>query len=257
MRVRMTRRAAVAGLVAVAALVVGAAPASAAPGDASAYGVKLDLSLFGSDAVSAGPFAAADANGPTSNTFAGVDLPDVLRTGVITASASRDDDTGGVHSRASTADVRLDLLQSITGGVSAELVEARCDATQTGVTGKSELVGLDLGRLGAVDVEPAPDTTADVDLLGVDIAKIVFNEQVRNADGSLTVNALHVTLLGGVLGSLGTGDLVVSSATCGPAGLPIPMASGAGLWIGLGLLALFGVPVAAVALRRRHDLRAV
>lgn len=254
MRVRMTRRAAVAGLVAVAALVVGAAPASAAPGDASADGARLDLSLPGRAAVSAGPFAAADANGATAATFAGVDVPDVLRTGVLDASASRDDKTGGVGSRASTADVRLDLLSTVTGGVSADLVEARCAATQKGVTGKAEFVGLDLGRLGELGAEPAPNTTIEVDRLGVDIAEVVFNEQFRNADGSLTVNAVHVTLIGG---SAGAGDLVLSSATCGPAGLPIPTASGDGLWIGLGLLTLFGVPVGASALRRRHELAAV
>ncbi|MFE9746301.1 choice-of-anchor P family protein [Saccharothrix saharensis] len=254
MRVRMTRRAAVAGLAAVAALVVAAAPASAAPGDASAHGARLDLSLPGRDAVSAGPFAAAGANGPTTGTFATVDLPAVLRTGVLDTSASRDDKTGGVGSWASTADVRLDLLAKVTGGLSAELVEAECAATQKGVLGKAKLVGLDLGRLGEVGSEPAPNTAVTADLLGADVARVVLNEQVRNGDGSLTVNALHVTLLGGPLGS---GDLVVSSATCGPAGLPIPMASGAGLWIGLGLLALFGVPVGASALRRRHDLAAV
>ncbi|PSL56889.1 hypothetical protein B0I31_103649 [Saccharothrix carnea] len=249
-----TRRAAVAALVAVAAVVVGAAPASAAPGDASAHGATLDLSLLGRDAVSAGPFAASTADGPATGTFAAVDLPDVLRTGVLDTSAARDDKTGAVSSRASTADVRLDLLDAVTGGVSADLVEAECAATQKGLMGKAALVGLDLGELGEIGVEPAPDTTVDVDLLGVDVAKVVFNEQVRNDDGSLTVNAVHVTLLGG---ALGTGDLVLSSVTCGPAGLPIPLASGAGLWIGLGLLALFGAPVGAAALRRRHELAAV
>ncbi|GAB3005468.1 choice-of-anchor P family protein [Saccharothrix stipae] len=258
MRGGLTRHAAVTGLVAIAALVVGAAPASAAPGDASARGVELDLSLPGRDAVSAGPFAAADANGPIADTLAAVDLPNVLKTGVTTASASRDDKTGGVGSRAGTADVRLDLLRTVTGGMSAELVEAECAATQKGLTGKSRLVGLDLSRLADLypgpdlDVEPAPNTAVDLDLLGVDVAKVVFNEQVRNTDGSLTVNAVRLTLVG----SVGTGDLVLSSATCGPAGLPTAMASGAGLWIGLGLLTLFGVPVGAVALRRRHELGA-
>ncbi|MEU4443898.1 choice-of-anchor P family protein [Actinosynnema sp. NPDC050801] len=262
MRGGLTRHAAVAGLVVVAALVVGAAPAWASPGDASARGVALDLSLVGRDAVSAGPFAAADANGPTAGTLAAVHLPDVLSTGVITATASRDDKTGGVASRASTADVRLDLLRTVTGGMSAELVEAECAATQKGLTGKSRLVGLDLGRLGDLDLdphpgpdlEPAPNTAVDLDLLGVDVAKVVFNEQMRGTDGSLTVNAVRLTLTGGVPG---TADLVLSSATCGPAGLPTAMASAAGLWIGLGLLTAFGVPVGAVALRRRHELGTV
>ncbi|WP_309114151.1 choice-of-anchor P family protein [Saccharothrix sp.] len=251
MRVRMTG---LAGLTALAALLAGATPASAAPGDASAYAAKLELALLGGSAVSAGPFAAADANGPTSGTFAAVDVPGVLKTGVLDASATRDDKTGGVHSRAVTADVRLDLLASAAGPITAEVVEARCDATQKGVTGGSELVGLSLGKLGTVDAEPAPNTVVDVDLLGVDIAKLVFNEQIRNKDGSLTVNAVHLTLIGGVLGALGSGDVVVSSATCGPAGLPIPMASGAGLWIGLGLLGLVAVPTGAVVLRRRQAM---
>lgn len=256
MRVRNTRRAVVAVLVAAASLSVGSAPAQAAPGDAAAYGAELDLTLLGRDAVDAGPFAASAADGPTSGTFASVDLPGVLAAGVLDTSASRDDKTGGVHARAATADVRLDLLRAATGGVTAELVEATCDATQRGVEGRTRLVGLNSGRLGAVDSEPAPNTAVDVDLAGVDVARLVLNEQVRNGDGSLTVNAVRLTLLGGVAGSLGTGDLVVSSATCGPAGLPIPMASGAGLWPALGLLALACAPVAA-CLRRRPALGTV
>ena len=51
MRVRMT---ALAGAVAIAALLAGAAPASAAPGDASAYGAKLNVTLLGNPAASEG-----------------------------------------------------------------------------------------------------------------------------------------------------------------------------------------------------------
>ena len=254
MRVRMTG---LAGVVAIAALLAGAAPASAAPGDASAYGAKLNVTLLGNPAVNAEPFAAANANGPTQNTFAGVDLTGLLKTGVINASASRDEKSGGVGSRASTADVRVDLLQKVTGKISAELVEAECTATQKGLVGKSKLVGVNLGKLGQVNADPAPNTVLNVELAGIKIAEVVFNEQLKNADGSLTVNAVHIRLLQGVLGSIGTGDVIISSATCGPAGLPIPMASGAGLWIGLGLLGVVAAPVAFVALRRRASLTAV
>ncbi|WP_434449607.1 choice-of-anchor P family protein [Lentzea sp. E54] len=253
MRVRMTG---LAGVIAIAALLVGAAPASAAPGDASADGARLNVTLLGSPAVNAEPFAAANANGPTQNTFAGVDLTGILKTGVINASASRDEKSGGVYSRASTADVRVDLLSGVTGKISAELVEAECTATQKGLAGKSKLAGVNLGRLGQVDADPAANTKLDVQLAGIKIAEVVFNEQIRNNDGSLTVNAIHIKLLQGVLGSIGTGDVILSSATCGPAGLPIPMASGAGLWIGLGLLGVVAAPVAFVALRRRAHLSA-
>ncbi|MEU5690260.1 choice-of-anchor P family protein [Actinosynnema sp. NPDC020468] len=251
MQVRMTRRVGWVGLLAAAALLTAAAPASAAPGDASAFGAKAGITLLGGTALAAGPFAAAAAAGPTTDTFAGVDKPGVLRTGVLSASASRDENTGAVSSTASATDADLGLLAGTTGGVTAQVVKAECAATQTGVTGTTTLTGLKSGSLGTVDGSPAPNTTADVKVLGVQVAKVVFNEQIANPDGSLTVNAVHVTLLGGVTGSLGSGDLVLSSATCGPAGLPIPMASGLGLWLGLGLLVLVAVPAAAVALRRR------
>ena len=254
MRVRMTG---LAGVIAIAALLVGAAPASAAPGDASAYGARLNVTLLGNPAINAEPFAAANANGPTQNTFAGVDLTGILKTGVINASASRDEKSGGVYSRASTADVRVDLLSKVTGKISAELVEAECTATQKGLTGKSKLAGVNLGKLGQVNADPAANTTLDVQLAGIKIAEVIFNEQIKNNDGSLTVNAIHLKLLQGVLGSIGTGDVIISSATCGPAGLPIPMASGAGLWIGLGLLGVVAAPVAFVALRRRAQLNAI
>lgn len=254
MRVRMTG---LAGVIAIAALLVGAAPASAAPGDASAYGARLNVTLLGNPAVNAEPFAAANANGPTQNTFVGVDLTGILKTGVINASASRDEKSGGVYSRASTADVRVDLLSKVTGKISAELVEAECTATQKGLAGKSKLAGVNLGKLGQVNADPAANTKLDVQLAGIKIAEVIFNEQIKNNDGSLTVNAIHIKLLQGVLGSIGTGDVIISSATCGPAGLPIPMASGAGLWIGLGLLGVVAAPVAFVALRRRASLSAL
>ncbi|SDG23517.1 hypothetical protein SAMN05216553_106312 [Lentzea fradiae] len=254
MRVRMT---ALTGVVAIAALLAGAAPASAAPGDASAHGAKIDVTLLGSPAVSAGPVAEANANGPTANTAVGLNLTGIISTGVINTAASRDDNSGAVSSSASTAGVGVDLLTAVTGRISADAVVAECAATQEGITGKATLAGIDLGRLGQVDAEPAANTKLDVQLLGIKIAEVVFNEQVRNGDGSLTVNAVHIRLLNGVLGSIGSGDVVISSATCGPAALPIPMASGVGLWAGLGLLGLIAVPVAFSALRRRSSLPAL
>ncbi|WP_306463201.1 choice-of-anchor P family protein [Solihabitans fulvus] len=266
---RITRRGGLVGLAAVAALLVGASPASAAPGDASAYAAKIQVTLLGQPAVTAGPFAEAKADGPTANSLATVHLPGILDTGVLNASASRDDQTGAVQSKASTADVRLTVLGALgaegagtrqgvgNNTVGAQLIEAECHATQQGVAGSTKLVGVDLGSLGSVDATPAANTTIQVSALGVDVARIVFNEQIHNADGSLTVNAVHVTLLGGVLGSIGSGDVILSSATCGPAGLPIPMASGAGLWLGLGLLGIAAAPAAVVINRRRRPASAL
>ncbi|ACU34955.1 choice-of-anchor P family protein [Actinosynnema mirum] len=249
---RVPRPSGFAGLVAVAALLISATPAWAAAGDASAFGVKLDLSLLGSRATSVGPFAAAHSeDGPFTSTFKTVDVPGALSTGVLTTDSARDERSGGLAARASVVDVRVDLLAALTGSWSAEAVEAECSSTQDGLTGSARLVGLDAGTLRTPATEPAANTTVDVGALGVTVAELVLNEQVRNADGSLTVNALRLRLLDGVVGSLGSGDLVISSTTCGAAALPVPLASGAGLWIGVGALALVVLPVSYAATRRR------
>lgn len=253
MRLRIGRRGGVLALAAVAALLAGAAPASAAPGDGSAYGLSVNVALTGQPAVTVGPLAAANTAGPTTNTLASATVPGIVTTGVITTSAQRNSATGAVTSSASTANVGVPLLSAL-GTVSATLIKATCTATQSGETGSTTLTNATLGSLGALAVNPAPNTTIAISLPVVGhVATLILNEQIHNADGSLTVNAFHLHLLGGGgVGSLGSGDVIISSATCGPAGLPIPIASGLGLWIGLGLLGVIAVPVAWSAVRRRR-----
>lgn len=250
---RTARRGWLVGLAAAACLVAGALPASAAPGDGSAFGVSVSVSLLGSPPVTAGPFAASNTNGPTSNTLVGAAVPGVVSTGVINTSALRDDVTGEVNSRASTADLAVGLLP--LNPISATAVEATCTAVQGGNSGATTLAGANLGPLGPISATPAPNTVINVPgpLPGTTIVSITFNEQINNPDdGSLTVNAIHIRLLGGVLGSIGTGDVIISQARCGPAALPIPMASGSGLWISLGLIGMAVVPAAIVVTRRRQ-----
>jgi len=253
MRFRIVRRGGVLALAAVAALLAGIAPASAAPGDGSAYGVKVDVALLGAPAVHVGPLAAASTSGPTNDSLASAVVPGVLTAGVINTSAHKDPNTGAVTAAASTADVRLPLLAAL-GKVSAKLIVAKCAATQSGETGSATLTEAKLGSLGALAVNPAPNSTVAIALPGVgNVAALILNEQLHNADGSLTVNAVHLHLLGGPgAGTLGDGDVIIPSATCGPAGLPMPVASGLGLWIGLGLLGAVAVPVGRSVLRRRR-----
>ncbi|MFF4592806.1 choice-of-anchor P family protein [Amycolatopsis sp. NPDC001319] len=229
----------------------GAVPASAAPGDGSAYGVNVDVKLLGASAVKLGPLAAANTDGPTSNSTVSANAAGILTAGVINTSAVRDDNSGAVTAKASTANVGLPLLKAALGNVGIKAVEAVCTATQEGVKGSSTLVGADLGSVGDVDSNPAPNTQIKVGLGPVNVATLILNEQIKNKDGSLTVNALHLKLLGGVVGALGSGDVIVSSATCGPAAPPMPLASGAGLWVGLGVLAAVAVPVGLRFTRRR------
>ena len=71
-----------------------------------------------------------------------------------------------------------------------------------------------------VPASPAPNytRTGTLDHVG-DSYRIVFNEQVTNTDGSKTVNAAHMYLLG----PTAVGDLVIGSSTCGPLSIgPVP-----------------------------------
>ncbi|HEX3648973.1 MAG TPA: choice-of-anchor P family protein [Pseudonocardiaceae bacterium] len=258
MRLRIVRRGGVLALAAVAALLAGTAPASAAPGDGSAFGLKAKVTLVGHSVVNAGPLAAASTSGPTSDTLASATVPGIVTAGVINTSATKDPSTGEVTASASTANVGLPLLAAL-GKVSVKLIAATCTATQSGETGSATLTDASLGSLGKLDTHPAKNTTIAIRLPVVgNVATLILNEQIKNKDGSLTVNAVHLHLLGGVgVGAIGSGDVIISSATCGPAGLPIPMASGAGLWIGLGLLGAIGVPVGTTVLRRRRTSAAV
>jgi hypothetical protein len=239
MRMRFVRRGGAIGVVVAAALVLGAMPASAAPGDGSAYAAKVAVTLLGAPAVTVGPLAASSTSGPTTANLLSIDAGGLVKAGVVSSSATLNQETGVVHAQADIANVGIGLA-ALTGTIGA--VNATCDATQAGVTGSSTLA--DVKILGvAVGANPAPNTT--VNLL---LAKIVFNEQILNpADGSLTVNAVHIYLNALV----GSGDVILAQAKCGPAAPPVPLASGIGLWLGLGLLGLAAIPAALVIRNRR------
>lgn len=244
MRSRTVRRGGLLGLATAAALVVGAVPAYAAPGDGSAYVAGASVTLLGQAPITVGPLAPSNAAGPTSASLVNIPGP-LITAGVVTSAASLDESTGAVHAEANVANANVAL-----GGlsISADAVNVDCDATQDGTTGSTVLANVVLPGGTVVPANPAPNTVIAVPSAPLPaLVSITFNEQINNADGSLTVNGIHVRLNA----LLGTGDVIVSHAQCGPAALPVPLASGAGLWIGLGLLGLIAVPVGVVALRRR------
>jgi len=70
-----------------------------------------------------------------------------------------------------------------------------------------------------VPVNPAPNTTFEGHIhIGnvTDSFRYVFNEQVVNPDGSLTVSAAHESLLG----PLAVGDLFIGRSECGVTAAP-------------------------------------
>lgn len=193
------------------------ASASAAPGTGHAYGAYAAVSLLpgvlgrGGLTVDTGTLARSSTDGPSSASVADVPLRGVVHAKAITSSS--ESSAGTVRVTAAILDARLPVLAGAVGGTpSVRVLRAKCVGTGAGVTGSSEIAGLDLGRLGTIPISGKPNQTVDVPQL----ARIVVNEQHRAADGSLTVTALHVSLLGGrVTNALGHGDIRLASATCG------------------------------------------
>ncbi|SES37666.1 choice-of-anchor P family protein [Actinokineospora terrae] len=236
---RWLRRACATGVVASAVLLAGATPAVAAPGDASAHVASARVALLGQTTAAVGPLAPSAADGPTTAELSNAAVPGVATARLVSSSAIRDDNTGVVRARASLTDVGVVLSNMGTVGA----ITVTCEATQTGITGRTSLADVSL-KAAKVPLDPPANTTAGVP----NVASLVFNEQIRNRDGSLTVNGVHLRLNAVV----GEGDLVLGSVTCGVAAPPMPMASGSGLWAGIGLLALVALPVGVTAIRRRR-----
>lgn len=108
------------------------------------------------------------------------------------------------------------------GPVEADEVHSRCTADRNGVTGSASFVNGSLTTStdatgDAATREPIPDYPPPNHTRSVPINNvgghptIVFNEQLWNADGSLTVNAYHMYLFGPVA----VGEQIVGQVTCG------------------------------------------
>lgn len=263
MRVRTVRRGGLIGLIAAASLVVGTLPASAAAGDGTAFGLSADIELFNQPIVTVPPTPVADADGDNDESLASIVVLGLLETGLLEAHAMFEPATGEVNSSASVADIGL--TGHLPGSIG--LIAVQCSAVQSGIYLSAQLIDVDFGTIGKVSENPDPNTVIELgwddltaagapapeaDVTTGPVVRLIINEQYENADGSKTVNGLHIELLAA---PLGTGDVIIASATCGPADLPVPLASGAGLWLSLGLLGLAIVPV-AVVLRRRQALAA-
>ena len=107
------------------------------------------------------------------------------------------------------------------GPFGAGAVKSSCNAGATGVSGSTTIEGGmletfhdssgDSVRTEEVPVKPRPNQTREGFLDIGDRFRVIFNEQVTNSDGSLTVNAVHLVLLGPTV----VGDLFIGQAVCG------------------------------------------
>ena len=108
------------------------------------------------------------------------------------------------------------------GPVEGDELHASCKATATSVTGTVSIVNGILTKTTTPDgspllTEPIPASPAvNYTRSGVitnvgDVFTVVFNQQIVNADGSLTVNAFHMYLFG----PTAVGESVGGQVTCG------------------------------------------
>ncbi|GAA1032701.1 MULTISPECIES: choice-of-anchor P family protein [Amycolatopsis] len=205
---------------ALALLAAAVAPPALAAGSpaGSAYGASASVSLLPGVlgdkgiTVDTGKIAPSSTEGPESAQVVNVPLKGLVTAKVISSSAKQDGSSGPVDSKASIVDAALPVLAPLAGSTpTARVISSECKSTPDGITASSELAGLDLGKIGKLPVSTKPNQK-----LGIDgVLQVIVNEQIKHSDGSLTVNALHIKLLGGdVTGALGKGDIVLASATC-------------------------------------------
>lgn len=201
---------------------VGAGSSQAITGtvDSSSFGISTNISLLTLPVTNTPPtpVAAYPAGPPTAN-VASVNAQNAASTGAVTASADGDPlaDTASAHAEVANLSLLggLPALNVTSSGV----VGSSCvtDGTAAGTSATATVTGLNIPGVASIPTTPAVNQTINIGLLGVNIARIVLNEQTTSTAGGLrkiTVNALHLTLLGGVLGAVGSGDIIVGHSEC-------------------------------------------
>jgi hypothetical protein len=136
------------------------------------------------------------------------------------------------------------------GELTAGAISSTCTVNANGsFTESSDIASLDI--LGH-SFTPGTVTTPNDVILSTPVATVTLNAVATGpVTGSETVDAIHIVL--DVLG-VPFENIWLASSTCGPYSTPIPMASGKGLAIGLGVVGLFGAGLGTVYVRRRHGL---
>ena len=194
----------------------------------SAYGFYANVSIFGGPANIAGPEPTVtlpadggndEASAPSAAAVFGP--ANIFTSGPL--AVTTEGTTGASGSVTSTATIE-DINRSGDEVFTADNLASTCAASESGVTGATAVTGGTLitsegnpdveGDETTIDIpnDPAPNTTYEGTIEAVnDTFRYVFNEQIENPDGSITVNAAHQYLLG----PSGVGDLIIGQVVCG------------------------------------------
>jgi len=224
-----------------------AIPALAALTSISGYAYGESFAIREADGLTAGlPFPTAgpfnqSSNFSASNSAASVTFPGLLTTGLLqVATTGTVGPTGAVHSTATVASVN-----ALSGTLTADHVSAQCAVDSNGNTsGSSTLTNAVLAGVGALAVNPGPNTVVAFSTLAAS-GTVTLNEQTYDpATNTLTVNAIHIRVTGGtLLGSATSIDIIIAHVECDatPGGAhPVIPEAPIALLLPLTALAVFG-----------------
>ncbi|MFJ6620759.1 choice-of-anchor P family protein [Kitasatospora sp. NPDC091335] len=242
MRTRTRNRVLAGTALAVGALTVASPAYAALPAPVADAYVVSTQALGGMVAVAPSPHSAYPSGG--TQTLVGLNVGPVATTSVLTATTAGNPADGTASASATVDKLGLDLG---VASVSLTGINSTCTATPAGATGSGLIAGgsITVGIIPTNLQANAPaNTRIDIPLVG----SIVLNEQTTDANGALTVNAVHITLLPALNGA----NLVIGHAECGgaepAAAVPMINASVAGAGGG----AVVAGILATVYVRRRN-----
>jgi hypothetical protein len=184
-----------------------ASPASAVAGDAtSAFG------LSATGPVIVNPTAPSAFNsGLSSNNVGSVNVVGLVVTSALDTTATADGATAEVDN--------TNVTLSPTNTLTASAISSNClfDVIDGTVSGDSSIASGTISVLGAgpitLEANAAPNT-AVVDPALEGIATIILNRQTVGAGGTITVDAVYITLLGATPSLNQT--ITIASSTCTP-----------------------------------------
>jgi len=199
----------------------------------SAYGESVAITTVLGTTVLSGPMPTAGpfdqptsfSAGPTS--LASAAVPGLLTTGVLTVQTAGTLATG-VNSSATVATVN-----ALAGALTATAVSSQCavEPNLGGTSGSTTLAGAVLTGVGALAVNPLPNTslTLSVGTAGsIATGTVTLNEQtfdLTQPTTAVTVNAIHVRITAGTILALFPGatsiDIIISHVECDAVVVPV------------------------------------
>jgi hypothetical protein len=220
--------------------------AAAAAGPALAASPNEAYAALATGPISAGPLDEATFPGTSPVSAGSVSIPGLLAAGVITDSASATGASTSVANVSVTLAAATRLLSAVS--LTADLVTSSCtfNTTDGTVSGTASITnGAVGGRLLAISLAANPAKNTTVTVPG--IATLTLNRQTTATDGTLTVDAIYVSLLGS------TQTLTIGTSVCNTATLAgAPALPGMATPIGATLAGLVGFSGIGYFLNRRR-----